>query len=219
MNKENKEKKEFKLTDEKKQLLKDIAAWSIVVIGLLLVLVGLVYGIVDLATITEGENIGLPTLELSFSLFIATFISFGLLIAAVYFLFWEKIEKSLDTRQKNVKANIAIASYKAAQAEKNLEESEQTIKESKIEGKEIVDAHKKEGNEIKKEIISEAKEQSESMLGKTREQIEREKQQMEDDIRKQILETSLLAAEKIIEKELDQDANQKMINELIEKLK
>lgn len=221
MNKENNEKKQ----NNNRQLWMDIAAWTIVVFGLLLVALGIVYGIISMAheiaepSTESGGTVGIPTLALSISLFISTLIAFAIIFAAVYFLFWDKIKESLDVRQKNVKANIAIANYKAAQAEKNLQVSEKHISDSEREGKEIVDESKREANTVKKEIVAEAKSQSEGILIQSREQIEREKQQMESQIRQEILETSLLAAEKIIEKELDADTNKKMIEELINSLK
>lgn len=217
----NKDNKENKTTENKSQLYKDIAAWAIVVIGLLFVAAGIIYGIVSMALeIENGEAIiGIPTLTMSLSLFIATLIAFALIFAAIYFLLWDKIKDGLDKRQKNVAANVAIANYKAAQAEKNFKVSEKEIKKAEAEGKEIIASKKKEANSAKKDIMNEAKTQSEGLLEQSREQIEREKLQMEDQIRKEILETSLLAAEKIIEKELDADSNKKMIEELIDSLK
>ena len=199
----------------------DIGAWAIVILGLILVTVGIVFGIVSMANeVSEGEaTVGIPTLELSLSLFIATLIAFVFIFLGTYFLFWDKMKEGLDKRQKNVAANIAIANYKAAQAEKNYKVSEKEIIESELKGKEIISDSKKKGATVKKEIVSEAKMQSEDLLEKTRDQIERERQQMEDQIRKEILETSLLAAEKIIEKEFDADTNKKMVEELIESLK
>ncbi len=207
--------------ENNKKLWMDIGAWTVVIIGLVFVVVGIVFGIVQMANeIAEGDaTVGIPTLQLSLSLFLATLIAFGIIFAAIYFLFWDKIKISLEERKKNVESNISIANYKAEQAEKNLKISKEEIENSKVEGKEIISQYKKEANEIRKEIMQEAKIQSEDMMNQSRDQIEREKSQMESQINQEILETSLLAAEKIIEKELDPEINKKMIEELIESLK
>ncbi len=217
----NKDNKQVKTTEEKKQRYMDIGAWTIVIVGIVFVIVGILFGIISMSIeIANGDaTVGIPELELSLSLFIATLIAFGIIFLAVYFLLWDKIKDGLDKRQKNVAANIAIANYKAAQAEKNYKVSEKEIATAEAQGKEIISESKKKGTAAKKEIVAEAKTQSEDILVQAREQLERERQQMESQIRKEILETSLLAAEKIIEKELDADANKKMIEELIESLK
>lgn len=216
MNKDNKDSK-----NEKKNIWMDIAAWSIVIIGILLVILGIVFGIIQMANeIAEGDaTVGIPTLKLSLSLFFATLIAFAIIFAAIYFLFWDKIKTGLDDRKKNVESNIAIAKFKSDEAEKNFKISEDEIKKAELEGKEIINESKKEAIVVKKEIMTDAKDQSEELLTQSREQIEIEKKQMESQIRQEILETSLLAAEKIIEKELDEDANKKMINDLIKSLK
>lgn len=210
-----------KKNSEKKEISwKNVFAWIIVIISLLISFVGVVVGIVFTALeIRDGAPIGLPTLRLSASLFFATIISLGIILTLSYFLFWKKIKVHLDTRRKNIITNISAASYKNKEAERNHALSQEEIKISKETSKEIIQEGRKEGTKQKNEIENKAKINSNNLLSKAREQIKIEKIAMEEEIRKEILETSILAAEKIIEKEIDESANKKMIDELIDSLK
>lgn len=168
---------------------------------------------------SESGYVGIPELSLSLSLFFATLIALALIFSLTFFFFWEPMKEHLIKREENINTNIDEAFNKNKEADEILIRSKETEQASRAKAKEIVNESKKEAVVVKNEIIDDSKKKSESMINKSREQIQKEKDSMSDDIRKEILETSILAAEKIIEKELDKDANERMINELIESIK
>ncbi len=208
---------------QKKEKAKDIIAWIVVGMALTLIFVGVIIGIISqafdiVANDKDTSEVGIPALQLSASLFIATIFALSILILLIYKLFWHKMKKHLEIRKENISANISVAKYKNEEAEENYKKSEISLKGSKSEGNKIIEASIKEAKIEKRSIKDETKKEADLILERAREQIEREKASMESDIKKEILETSILAAQKIIEKELDEKTNKKMINELIDKL-
>ena len=162
--------------------------------------------------------IGVP-LAMPIAVLIGTVISLGAVLAMTWYFFWDPINEKLEARKKSIQKNIDDAKEKLIQAEMNDKISFENLKKSKTQSIDIIASSKKEGNNLKKEIIDSAKKQSETIISNSREQITLEKKQMQDEIKDEIISTSILAAEKIIEKELDDSKNQEMVIELINKLK
>lgn len=204
---------------------KDLIAWIVVISALVIIfasiIIATVFTAIEIAEgISNGEGkVGIPTLQLSFSLFFATIIFLAILFVLVYFLFWDKIKEHLEVRKETISKNISEASEKNIEAEKNLELSAKELSSTKVKAGEIIDASKKEASIERREAKEQTKKETDAMIERTREQIEREKKAMEDDIRNEIISTSMIAAEKIIEEKLDEESNKKMIEELIDNLK
>ncbi len=200
-----------------------LVGWIILLVTLLsIVILSFYAGIVSFEELSEGGGMpaGIPlSLEYALALFVATLIALAIIFALTLAFIWKPLKKNLEIRRVNIETNIDAASYTRKVAEANWAESKEAKAKVKIEGKEIISEAKIEADREKKKALDATKKEQDSLIEKSRAQIEKEKEQLKDDIRNEILSTSLLAAEKILEKELDQDANNKMINELIESLK
>lgn len=221
--KNNKEKntnsKNSKLTKDK---IIDYIGWAILILTVIsLVILAIFGGVITYNEAVDGSTgvAGIPlSLQMALALFIGTLITMGIVALLVYHFLWEPLNNQLEIRKENIKTNIDAASFKNKEAEKSYQEALLIEKEANKEAKNIIDEGKKEANSQKRNILNESKQQSEKIIIDGRNQIEKEKSQMSEEIRKQIIETSILAAEKIIEKELDQSVNNKMIDELLNEL-
>ncbi len=205
-----------------------LLGWVILIFTVVsIVILALVSGYVSWKEIKEatetGEGIpvaGIPlSLQYALSLFAATLISLAIVVALTGIYFWRPMKEHLQVRKTNIETNIDAASYTKQVAEIHWKEAKEAKKKVREEAKEILAESKLQADREKRAILEQTKKEQDSLIEKSREQIEKEKEQLKDDIRREILATSLLAAEKIIEKELDADANQRMVNELLESLK
>ncbi len=198
--------------------------WIILIFTVIsVVTLALVSGYVSWKELAEGEG-GMPggiplSLEYALSLFIATLISLLVIVIITAIYFWRPMKQHLQVRKENIETNIDAASYTKKAAESHWLEAKEAKVAAREEASKILSESKLRADKEKREILDQAKREQDLLIEKTREQIEKEKEQLKDDIRNEILSTSMLAAEKIIEKELDANANQKMIDELIEALK
>lgn len=204
-----------------KDKILNIVGWSILAITVVsLFILSIVSSILGFKELADSNGIGgIPlSLEYAGAIFIATVFSIGVITLLVYFFLWGPLTKGIDSRKEKIENNIQEASMKNKLAESNFKESLKETKSAKIEAKEIIANSKKVANEEKKNILDSSKIESTKILENTREQINKEKKAMRNEVKNEILSTSLLAAEKIIEKEIDSEANKKMIEELISKL-
>ncbi len=198
--------------------------WIILIFTVIsIVVLALVSGYISFTELAESESgmpAGIPlSLEYALALFISTLIALSVVFMLVTIYFWKPMKEHLEVRKNNIEANIAAASHSQAAAENKWAEAKQAKAKVKEEAKEIIAESKLEADRERRRILDQTKNEQNSIIEKSREQIEKEKAQLQDDIRKEILTTSLLAAEKIIERELDAAANEKMVNELLEALK
>lgn len=205
---------------ENKDTFLKIFSWVMLIVTVLSVMVlAIISGVMTYNdSVSSGIPAGIPGLQLSMSLFFATFIALIIIFIISTYFFWKPMKEHLEIRKTNIETNISAASYKNKEAEEHLIKSASTEKTARITAKEIVAASKQEANDEKRSIISEAKEQTDKIIEQSREQIVKEKKQMQEEIKLEILQTSLLAAEKIIEKNMDSKKNIQMIEELISKL-
>ncbi len=221
------EKLNDEITDMQPQKLNPwvrVVGWLILLFTVAsIVVLAIVSGLVSYHELVEG-NSGMPagiplSLQYALALFFATLIALAIVFALTTIYFWKPIKEHLEVRRTNIETAIDAASYARKAAESNWKEAKQEKTKVKEEARAIIADSKLDGDREKRKILDAAKREQDLLIEKNREQIQKEKAQLQDDIRNEILSTSLLAAEKIIEKELDAEANQKMVNELLESLK
>jgi F-type H+-transporting ATPase subunit b len=76
----------------------------------------------------------------------------------------------------------------------------------------------KEAQSVRDEIVSGAKSQSDAILARAFEQIEFEKQKAVKELRRQVLEISLLVAEKTIGESVNEDVQRRLVDQLFSQL-
>lgn len=199
-----------------------VAAWIILIFTVIsLVVLAILSGVMGYKEISEsGMPGGIPlSLQYALVLFFATLIAMTIItiIAAVFF--WKPMKNVLEARKLTIENNIESASNANLAAEANWKEATIAKKEVKEEAKAIIAESKTSADKERREILDKTKDEQDLLIEKSREQIEKEKEQLKDDIRNEILSTSILAAEKILEKEIDENVNSKMVNELLDALK
>ncbi len=155
-------------------------------------------------------------LEVHGGLLAWTVITFFILLVVLRAIAWKPILSALDAREKEIKDSLAKAEEAREQADRMAQEYDQMIAKSRREGKEIILASKEAGEKVKTEIITEAKSNAKKILTDNLDQIEREKDKVISEIRQQVVELSVLAAEKIIGKSLEKDDHHKMVQDTIE---
>lgn len=185
-----------------------------------LVILAIVSGMISYNEALETGITGIPiTLEYGLILFIATLISLAIIFILATVFFWKPMKNHLKIRKENIETNIDAASYTRKVAEQEYIKAANKNKGAKEEAKQLMSQTKELANKEKREILEKAKYEQDQLIERSRAQIEKEKEQLKDEIRQEIISTSIVAAEKILEKELDENANQKMVEELLNSIK
>jgi len=145
-------------------------------------------------------------------------VMFLILMALIKKFAWGPLMGIMKQREEFVASEIESAEKSRAEAASILEEQRVLLKEARSEAKELIDNAKQQGNVQREEIISIARAEAERLKQNAKLEIEQQKEQAVTAIREQVASLSVLIASKVIEKELSQQDQEKLISEYIEQI-
>lgn len=145
-------------------------------------------------------------------------VNFIILLVILKVVAYKPILSMLERRRKTIEDSLD----KAKQIEEThakLEEKSQTILDkAKADADKLVKQAKEVGESVKNELVEEAKRQQQQLVEQTKSQIESEKLKMLDEAKKELGYLVVSAASKVIEKNLDQKSNEKLVASAIGEL-
>lgn len=153
------------------------------------------------------------TYELVFQL-INTFLVFWLLKK----LLFKPVMGVIEARQKDIDANLAQGEKAKSEGLSLKKEYEEKITSAKSEGQEIIKQATLRAEQKESEIIAAAKEEAQSLREKASKDVEQERQKVMNEIKNDISDIALLAASKVIEKDIDKSKHEELINNFIKEV-
>jgi F-type H+-transporting ATPase subunit b len=141
----------------------------------------------------------------------------AIVLFMLYKFLWKKVRFVLKARQDRVEGDIYAAEEKNKAAALELEEARKKNIEADNKYRLFLENAKIDALNTRDQILEEAKQQSDKERLKAHEQIQLERKASEDEIKKQIVDIAFKAAEKILEREIDEKDNQKIVSDFISK--
>ncbi len=169
-------------------------------------------GPISLLSDTEKLKANALNFAIDFGIQIAATV---ILFAVVAIFFWKPITKILEERRNQIDKDLKDAEDAKANAieiEANLQKE---LAEAKAKIKEMIDTAEKEANIRKETIINAAKEEAKRRLENVEVELEEEKKSMEKEIRHEIVNIAFQAAEKIVQKEINQDKYLDIVDDIL----
>lgn len=157
----------------------------------------------------EGLGISLPTL-------IAQIVNFTILLGLMYLVAYKPIMRLLDERSRKVKESMEQTELIKQQAERAEEEVKKQIEAAGREGMAIIARAMHTGEEVRQKTQQEAKQDAESLIARARGEIKRERDEAIDELRKEVADLTILAAGKVIDQTLDEQAHRRLIDKVLE---
>lgn len=124
-------------------------------------------------------------------------------------------KKYIANRQAYIQGNIDEANDKNSKATTYLDEANSKLKDAKVTSKEMVENAKVTALNEKDRILEEAKLEAEQIKKKAREDIESERQKMKQELTDEVIDVAILAASKVVEREISEKDNVKIIESFI----
>lgn len=149
---------------------------------------------------------------------VATIINFIIFFLILKHFFYEKVKEIIAKRQDDVSSEIVNATEKNATAGKLKLEYEGLIAEINGKEREIIRDANAEGQSQRHEILEKAHGEAKVIIDKAMAEIQLEKRKAMNEVKSNIVNLSLFAAEKIIRKSLDQEQHEAMILDFIDKV-
>ena len=130
--------------------------------------------------------------------------------------FFEKVYKFVEARQNAVKDAFDSAEAVNRKADEKMENYNKKIAKVESEGREIIKEAKSRAEAQAAEIVQEANNKANEMIVSAEKQIERERQKALAEMKEQVAALALLAAEKIVERDIAQIGQDQIVDEIIE---
>jgi len=139
------------------------------------------------------------------------------LILILKHFFFEKVKKFMDERKAKVEEQFQKADEAENQAREKLDEYNEILAGAEKE-KRVIIADAMENAKLQaNSVLDEARKEAADIREKSRLQIEREKIAARKEIHNEVGDLAVQLAEKILESELDEDAQASVIDEIISK--
>jgi len=155
-------------------------------------------------------------LGLTLPSFMGQLINFLILLGLLTFFGYKPIRRMLDERAARIKQGMEQAEAAKQEYERARIEVEKQIGKARAEGQSIVGQAEQAGERIKEEARQEAKSEALTIVERTRAEMERERDRLIDELRREFIETAILAAERVISKTLDREAHRRVIEKTLE---
>jgi F-type H+-transporting ATPase subunit b len=162
-----------------------------------------------------AEALGLSVAEIIFVV-----INFLILMAILTKWLYKPFLELLDNRQQTIKDSFANAEAVNRRADEKLDAYNKRIANVEQEGRDIISKAKQRADDQAKRIVEDAQSQAALIMKNAQAEIEREKVNALAEVKDQISMLALMAAEKIIEREISIDAagQDKIIDSVLEQV-
>lgn len=130
--------------------------------------------------------------------------------------FFEKVHNFMLARQNAVEESFANAARTSQMADEKLLDYQKQIEEIEGQGREIIKNAKLRAEVQAKSIVDEANDKASELLLQAEREIEREKLKAVNEMKQQIASLAIYAAEKIMEKQIEEAGQNEIIEKIIE---
>lgn len=149
---------------------------------------------------------------------VAQILSFLLLLWVLRKYAYRPLLEGLEKRSQYIEQNIKSAEQQKVEAEAMKAEYQAELKQARQEAQAIIERATKASEERGKEIINESRDEADRLKKAAVAEIELEKQKAVAELRGQVAALSVLAAGKIIEKNLDPATHNVLVDEFIKEV-
>jgi F-type H+-transporting ATPase subunit b len=147
-----------------------------------------------------------------------TVLIFLILLAVLWRMGWPLILKSVEERERRIQQQLDEAERGRAEAARLLEEQQQLLAAARAEGQEIVSRAKTVALKEREALLAKTHEEQEQLLARARREIASETGKALAAVRREAVDLSLAAASKLIEANLDSEANRRLVTQYIDHL-
>ncbi|MFZ7133029.1 MAG: F0F1 ATP synthase subunit B [Eubacteriales bacterium] len=149
---------------------------------------------------------------------IANIVNFLILVFIVKHFFYDKINGFMQQRAEDIAAEIKDAEALKIAGEQFKEEYQEKITKIQDESRQIIKEASQKGEERRSEIIKAAQEEVDKIFERNATEIEREKEKVLEEVKNNIIDLSIYAAEKVVSESIDRSKHEKLILDFIEEV-
>ncbi len=151
-------------------------------------------------------------------LMIWTIVTFIIVFFVLKKLAFSRIQGLIDQRRYRIAEALEEADNAREESRKLLAENQRIVAEGRTQAEEILAEARRVGEAQRQRTLDEAHADLERRLEENRKSIEAENQRLVEQIRREVIELTLVASEKVTGKVLDADDQRRLIDEAVEEI-
>ena len=162
-----------------------------------------------------GGHVASP-FDINGGVIIWTVIIFVILLGLLYKLAYPALVRMVEERERRIQKQLEEAEKANVEAQRLLEEHKKQIAAARHEAQDILAKAKTVSQKERETLLARAREEYDALLGRARKDIDSEKEKAIQALRREAVELSIAAASRVIEANLDTDANRKLVTHFLE---
>ncbi len=167
-------------------------------------------------TAHEGGGAAGGPFSINPGLIIWTLVVFAILLVLLWRFAFPAIVKSVEERERRIQKQLEDAEKANAEAQRLLEEHRKQIAAARNEAQDILAKAKTVSQKEREALLTKAREEYDALLSRARKDIDAEKEKALIALRREAVELSIAAASRVIEANLDNDANRRLVSEFLD---
>ncbi len=152
------------------------------------------------------------------NMLILTWVTFFLLLIVLYKLAWKPILAGLDARETSIKKSVDNVERIRLELLQIDNKRKQILEEAENKSKEILAQARAGAVEQAKSIQEKAKEDARILVENAKREIKEEVEKARADLRSESAEIAVALAEKLLEQNLDDEKNRRLVDDFIKKI-
>jgi len=166
-----------------------------------------------------GEAVGGGGIfSLNLGLVLWTWILFLVTLGILVWKVFPAISGGLEERHRKIQGAIDEARAAREEAQALRVEQQKALEAARDEAQAMIEKARAAAENVKKELLAEAKRGQEALLADAHREIEQERLKLREEIRRDAVDISLAAAERLIRKRLDADENRRLVEQFLSEL-
>ena len=147
-----------------------------------------------------------------------TVVTFLLLVFILYKLAWKPILSAVENREQRIQESLDRAEQAQKEADEKLETYQKMVDEAKKETQEIIAKGRKTAESLREDIVSKANEESSRIVENAKKDISLEREKALEEIRNLIVDLSMSAASKLVDRSLTDQDHKKLVESYLKEI-
>jgi len=173
-----------------------------------------IHAVFALAAVAE-EGGGSGPFTINPGLTIWTLVIFVLLLVILARTAWPAILKAVEEREARIKQSVDEAAKANAEAQRLLAEYQGQMAKAQAQAQDLLAQGRQAGEKLREELVSKGRAEQEELLDRARREIGLERDRALAELRREAVDLSIAAASKVIERNLDSEADRKLVQDYL----
>lgn len=177
-------------------------------------LADMIFGLLALAPQEGGGTL----LDVNPGLIVWTIITFVLLLLILRKVAWKPILTALDQRETAIRESLEKAEKARQEAIQILKQNEANLARAEEESQKIIEQSRQYAEKLKEQMLQTSKVQAQKIVDDASAEINRRKEAAFDELKADVAEIAVNAAERILKENINAEMNKKLANNYISEI-